>query len=112
MSFLGKTSILNNYNIISYHESIDENNLNLKNLSYFKELRKYKIKNKKDISFTNIETLHEFFVTQIEFIDKIDKDAKSYFYILNKKNIYSKEFWKNINNNLFYSLENQITKID
>lgn len=94
--FLGHESILSDYSvIIVYKDSI-----NIENLLYHKELRKYKIKTRKDKIYTDIESIHEFFVTNIQFIEDLEK-PNCRLYVFNKGKLYDKAFWQNIDNIIF-----------
>ena len=80
---MGNTSLLTNYST----RSIYSDTVTINHLTYFAELRKYKIKSKKDIEFTNIEALHEFFVTDISYTDT-NVQSNCRFYVFNKEKKY------------------------
>jgi hypothetical protein len=96
MNFLGNKSILSEFT----SKKIYSDSVNIENLLYYKEFRTYKVKKKKDIKFTTIESIHEFYVTDISFTDSKEKQ-NCRFYVFNRKKEYDLPFWKNINNTLF-----------
>ena len=96
LSFLGNTSLLTNFST----RSIYSDTVNINHLTYFAEVRTYKIKSKKDIKYTNIEALHEFFVTDISYSDtKVQSNCR--FYVFNREKKYDYPFWKDIKNRVY-----------
>ena len=80
LNFLRITSLLTNFST----RSIYSDTINVNHLTYFAELRKYKIKSKKDIDYTNIEVLHELFVTDISYSNtKVQSNCR--FYVFNRE---------------------------
>jgi hypothetical protein len=103
MGFLGHKSILTD----SSSKSIFNDAVDIENLLYFSEIRKYKIKSKKDKEYTNIEALHEFFVTDVSYSDTKGK-SNCRFYVFNKEKKYDYPFWKDIKNIIYEN--NNFTK--
>lgn len=97
MKLFGTESNLINYNIeASFTKNTD--NFKLKELNWFKEIREYELKSKKEKDYTYIDTIHEIFILDKEFVDEKPKSSNNSFYTFINKNNYSLEFWdkKNI----------------
>lgn len=99
MSFFGNKSILKDYSTtLIYNDTLTNNNL-----LYFKENRKYNIKSKKDTNYTNIDAIHEFYVTNVEYVNIAEKQ-NCRFYVFERNKKYDYQFWKKINN-IVYDIE-------
>lgn len=95
MKLFGTESNLINYNIeATFTKKTDD--FKLKELNWFKEIREYELKSKKEKDYTHIDTIHEIFVIDKEFVDEKPKSSNSFYTFLNKNN-YSTEFWNNKN---------------
>lgn len=107
MSFLGNKSILKDYSTTL----ILKNTLTIQNLLYFKENRNYKIKSKKDTNYTNIDAIHEFYVTNVEYVSKSEKQ-NCRFYVLDRTKKYDYQFWKNIDNDVYDNESSSSQKLE
>jgi hypothetical protein len=94
MKLFGTESNLINYNIeATFTKNTDD--FKLKELNWFKEIREYELKTKKEKDYTHIDTIHEIFVLDKEFVDEKPKSSNNSFYTFLNKNNYSNEFWNN-----------------
>jgi hypothetical protein len=104
MKALGMESILNNYNINAFYNTNDYSKIGLNNLISFKEIRNYNIKRKQKDNYTKIETIHEFFLTEKEYVDEINTNGFDHFYSFKTPSSYSENYWQNVDNAIFQSL--------
>lgn len=96
-------SIREMHNGFAYFKTKDLDSLSLEKLLYHKEIRRLKFKHKKENDFQQIESLHEFFVTKIELVEKIDDNNLSKWFGFNKTSHYKTEYWKEFHKHQFYN---------
>lgn len=96
-------SIGNLHNGFAYYKTKNIDSLNLENLLYHKEIRRLKFKHKKDKKYEQIEALHEFFVTEVELVEKIKDKNLTVWFGFNKKGNYDKEYWREFYKHQFFN---------
>ena len=94
MRGFGIISILKKYSVNAVYKEKELTN-KIKELVYFKEYRKYNIKQKKDKLFTRIDVINEIKILSKEFTNDKTKTKSDYYYFLNQSN-YKEAFWENI----------------
>lgn len=99
---LGNHSILEYHNGVAYYSVTDTSSLNNTNLLYHKEIRNLKFKRKKDKEFENIEAVHEFYVTKIEFLPNLKKQKKSEDFSFKRNSNYKGKYWEEFTTHKFF----------
>jgi hypothetical protein len=107
MNVLGNESILYNYNI---NTNFSTSYKNMRNLISYRELRNYKLKNRKDANYQKVDLINEIYILSSEYTDDIiDKGHAWDFYSLKPTN-YTNNFWQNIQNPYYQPLPESIEK--
>ena len=104
MKGLGVENILKNYTINSQFNTSVFEEIDFQTLCYFKELRNYEIKAKKDIDFQKVVATHEVFVLNYSFSETIDTRNLDNNYSFKKNSVYSENYWDKVDNTLFQQL--------
>ena len=104
ISLFGIESNFNNYTTNVIYTTNNIAKMDLENLTYFKEIRNYNVKRKKDKKYTRIDSTHEFFLIDKEYVNEIDSKGFDSFYSFLTPSNYIEEYWKNIDNELFQPL--------
>ncbi|WP_133242675.1 hypothetical protein [Flavobacterium psychrotolerans] len=104
MRFFGMESILKNYNINAIYSANKVSSCNLNNLIYFKEIRTYTIKKKKNDDYTKIDAIHEFFLLEKEYVNEISTKNLSNFYTFITPSNYNDNYWQEVENKIFQPL--------
>ncbi|MCB9425604.1 MAG: hypothetical protein H6584_01045 [Flavobacteriales bacterium] len=81
-----------------YNKNESDTDMSVDNLVYYKELRIYDIKNKKEKSYQSVEATHEVFVLSKQLTNKINKKSLDEFYNFIPNSNYHTDFWQSINN--------------
>nr|WP_315149018.1 hypothetical protein [uncultured Flavobacterium sp.] len=108
MKGLGVENILTNYNVKSQFTTQKFEEIDFKTLSYFKEIRNYEIKAKKDNKFQKVIATHEVFVLDYKFSETIEANKLDNNYSFKKHSDYSERYWENVDNVLFQPLPQSI----
>lgn len=96
-----RQSIMNYHNEFTVFNTSQQSEVSLENISYHKEIRKYKMKRKEDKAFQDIEDIGEFFVYDATYVKKPDKCFKLFTGFNNESN-YTTEYWKTAEKHAFY----------
>lgn len=104
MSLFGIESNFNNHTISAIYNTNNIVKMNLDNLTYFKEIRNYNVKRKKEKKYTRIDATHEFFLIDKEYVNEIGSKGSESFYSFLKPSNYLEDYWKSIDNELFQPL--------
>lgn len=108
MKGLGIENLLHNFNVKSLFNSNTIEEIEFKNLLYFKEIRNYEIKSKKDKEYQKVDATHEVFVLDYRFSEKIDAKKMDNNYVFINSSSYSEKYWEKVNNVLFQPLPESI----
>ncbi|AUS06116.1 hypothetical protein [Pseudotamlana carrageenivorans] len=98
MRFLGTESVLENLSIISEYKPVELKKVNFGDIKNFKEIREYRIKQKKAKDYTNIRVINEIYFLSKEFTN--DKKGKSNFYQFLDTSNYNETFWNQYKNSV------------
>lgn len=104
MSLFGVESNFNNYTVNTVYSTNNIEKMDLDNLTYFKEIRNYNVKRKKEEKYTRIDATHEFFLIEKEYVNEIGSKGSESFYFFLKPSNYLEDYWKSIDNELFQPL--------
>jgi len=110
MKGLGVENILNNYTINSLFSNKGFEDVGFDSLLYFKETRNYDIKAKKDKVTQKVDAIHEVFVLDYQFSEKIDANGLDSNYSLIHSSKYQDNYWENVENELFQPLPKSLQK--
>lgn len=104
MSLFGIESNFNNYTINAIYNTKNIVKMDLDNLTYFKEIRNYNVKRKKEKKYTRIDSTHEFFLIDKEYVNEIGSKGLDGFYSFLTPSNYVEDYWKSIEHELFQPL--------
>lgn len=104
MKGLGVENILFNYSVKSLFNTANFEEIDFDNLLYFKEIRSYVIKNKKDKNFQKVDGIHEVFVLDYRYSEEIDAEKLDQNYSFKSNSSYKEKYWEKVNNILFQPL--------
>ncbi|MFE3872284.1 hypothetical protein ACFX5F_13735 [Flavobacterium sp. ZS1P70] len=104
MKGLGLENILNNFNIKSHFNTTAFEEIGINTLFYFKETRNYEIKAKKDKEYQKVDVIHEVFVLDYRFSERIDAKKMDNNYSFINSSSYTEKYWENVENQLFQPL--------
>lgn len=110
MKGLGVENILNNYTINSLFNNKEFEKIGFNSLLYFKEIRNYLIKARKDIETQKVDAIHEVFVLKCHFSEKIDTKGLDNNYSFIHSSSHQDDYWKHIDNTLFQPLPKSVEK--
>jgi hypothetical protein len=117
----GYNSIIENNLGFAVYNTLSSDSLNNRNTIYHREIRQLRFKHKKDNEFQYIESIDEFFVTEIEILSKFKKSLYSKWFGFNRNSDYVTEYWEEFKKHPFYkplpsgvewALHNKLTKLD
>jgi hypothetical protein len=110
MKGLGVENILNNYTINSLFSDKEFEDVGFNSLLYFKETRNYDIKAKKDKVTQKVDAIHEVFVLDYRFSEKIDANGLDSNYTLKQNSNYQNNYWEQVDNPIFQPLPKSLEK--
>ncbi|RZJ50154.1 MAG: hypothetical protein EOO44_16930 [Flavobacterium sp.] len=110
MKGLGVENILKNYTINALFSEKEFEKISFNSLLYFKEFRNYSIKAKKDIETQKVDAIHEAFVLEYRFSEKIDVKGLDNNYSFKNSSFHQSEYWKHIDNILLQPLPKSVEK--
>lgn len=108
MKGLGIENSLENFKINALYSTFSFEDCKAQSLLYFKETRNYHIKAKKDISYQNIDAIHEVFILESRYGSAIEAKKLTSNYSFINKSSYSEKYWEKVNNSLFQTLPEPI----
>ncbi|OCB71793.1 hypothetical protein LPBF_11485 [Flavobacterium crassostreae] len=110
MKALGMETDYNNYTINSIYENNEVKKINLENIIYYKEMRSYNIKRKKNDKFQKVEATHEFFLIEKENVNELGTKQFDNFYYFKRPSKFEENYWEKVDNPYFQSLPKSIEK--
>ncbi|PWB24113.1 hypothetical protein [Flavobacterium sp. HTF] len=110
MKGLGVENTLNNYTINSLFNNEKFEEIGFNSLLYFKEIRNYSIKARKDIETQKVDAIHEVFVLKSRLSENIDAKGLDNNYSFKKSSSHQNDYWKHIDNILFQPLPKSVEK--
>lgn len=110
MKAFGMETDYNNYTINSIYENSENQKINLENIIYFKEIRSYDIKRKQKDKFQKVESTHEFYLLEKEYVNELESKQFDDFYTFKRPSKFEEKYWDKVDNKYFQPLPKSIEK--
>jgi hypothetical protein len=110
MKAFGMETDYNNYTINSIYENNENQKINLENIIYFKEIRSYDIKRKQKDKFQKVESTHEFYLLEKEYVNELESKQFHDFYTFKRPSKFEEKYWEKVDNKYFQPLPKSIEK--
>jgi hypothetical protein len=110
MKAFGMETVYNNYTLNSIYENNENQEINLENIIYFKEIRSYDIKRKQKDKFQKVESKHEFYLLEKEYVNELESKPFDDFYTFKRPSKFEEKYWDKVDNKYFQPLPKSIEK--